>query len=419
LIELGSVKRAILLLALTLSFVTLPSPAQEARKYVCLIDPQVSSEEPGTCAVCGYDLIAADLAASGYIAFTCSEHREIQQSIPGKCPKCERKLVMEDLRAKPKLTYVCPMHPAVTSFFAGKCPRCAMELVREDLLQKKSAAYRCPMDPTEVSGKPAKCSKCGMNLVAVDDSELLRFPMEITTQPNSFRSGDKVRMHFKITNPITKEPVKEFDVVHEKLFHLFVISQDLEFFDHIHPERLEDGSFVIETSFPRPAHYRLYADFLPTGGTPQVVQKSLITSDCESDLFSSQARLTPDMNPKTVTATTVTLKTDPSTFIAGREATLLYRLTDEKTGDGVTDLRPYLGAWGHTFIINDDGSESIHSHPVDELPAAADLEKARNQPEISFQAFFPKPGFYRVWSQFLRRDQVSTYVFTIEVRRLR
>src|SRR4030095_12261348 len=90
LITLGSVKRAILLVALTLSFVTLPSPAEQTRKYVCLIDPQVSSEEPGSCVVCGYELIAADLAASGYIAFSCAEHREIQQSIPGKCPTCGR-----------------------------------------------------------------------------------------------------------------------------------------------------------------------------------------------------------------------------------------------------------------------------------------------------------------------------------------
>ena len=248
---------------------------------VCLlIDPQVSSQEPGICAVCGNELIAADLAASGYVAFTCAAHREIQQSIPGKCPKCGRKLVVEDLRAKPKLTYVCPMHPAVTSKFAGKCPRCAMELVREDLLQKKSAAYRCPMDPDQISGKPAKCSKCGMNLLPVDDAELLRFPMELTTQPRSFRSGEKVRLQFRITNPVTKERVKEFDVVHEKLFHLFVISQDLEFFDHIHPELLADGSFIVDITFPRPAHYRLYADLLPTGGTPQLIQKNLTTSDC-------------------------------------------------------------------------------------------------------------------------------------------
>ena len=412
-------KHLLLLSALTFTWAAIPGTSQPARKYVCLLDLQVSSEEPGTCTVCGNELVPADLAASGYVAFTCTEHREIQQSIPGKCPKCGRKLVLEDLRAKPKLSYVCPMHPAVTSFFAGKCPRCAMELVREGLLQNRAAAYRCPMDPDQISGKPAKCSKCGMNLVPVDEFELLRFPMEITTQPKSFRSGQKVRLQFRIINPVTHEPVKEFDVVHEKLFHLFIITQDLEFFDHVHPEPRPDGSFVIVTTFPRPAHYRLYADLLPTGGTPQLIQKSLTTSDCEVDLFSSQARLTPDTRAKTVNGTTVTLKTDPSTFIAGREATLLYRLTDEKTGQGVTDLRPYLGAWGHTFIINEDGSESIHSHPADELPPSTDPDQARSQPEISFQAFFPKPGLYRVWSQFLLRDQLSTYVFTIEVKRLR
>jgi len=344
----------------------------------------------------------------------------IQQSTPGKCPKCGRRLVVEDLRARPQVTYVCPMHPSVTSSFPGKCSRCSMDLVREDQLEKKSAAYRCPMHPEVVSGKPGKCSKCAMDLAAVDPMELVRFPTELVVSPARFSSGEKISLGFSVRNPITGETVTEFDVVHEKRFHLFIVSQDLEFFDHVHPRQAEDGSWKLEARLPRPGYYRLYSDFHPSGGTPQLIQKALVTADCRSDLFASLARLVPDTNPsRTVDGMRVTLKSDPASFLAGREATLTFALEDEHTGAPLTDLRPYLAAWGHAFVLNEDGSESIHCHPTDDVPAGAAAATARNKPEISFRAFFPKPGPYRVWTQFLRKDEPSTFTFTIEVKRLR
>lgn len=406
----------VLLMLLVPSFVA-PFVAQEKR-YICLLDHQVSSAASGSCPVCGFELVAAELA--GIIAFTCPDHPEIQQSIPGRCPKCSKKLVPESLKSKPAITYVCPMHPAVTSSFPGKCPRCAMELVDESKLTKNSAAYRCPMDPEVVSGVPAKCAKCGMNLTPVDPAELARFPLELTTRPKSARAGQPIQLRFAVTNPVTRERVRNFDIVHGKPFHLFLVSQDLKFFDHMHPVQKKDGSFIIQTTLPRPAYYRIYADFLPTGGTPQVVQKNLVTSDCRADLFSSTARLAPDKSwTRTVNGMTVALKSDPASFIAGREATLLYALTDANTGAPVMDLQPYLQAWGHTFILNEDGSEPLHSHPTDEIPPEVETKSLRNKPEVSFQAFFPKPGLYRVWSQFQRNNRVSTFEFTIEIHRLR
>ena len=405
-----------LVLALLLTAGISTTGAEQAKKFVCLVDLQVTSDQPGACPVCGAELVPAELA--GVISFSCPDHPEIQQSIPGFCPKCGKQLVSENLNSKRAITYVCPMHPAVTSSFPGKCPRCAMELVDESKLVKQSAAYRCPMHPEVVSNSAVKCPKCGMNLLPVDAAELVHFPMELTTNPKIVRARQPVRLRFAITNPITREKVRKFDVVHGMPFHLFVVSQDLSFFNHIHPVQNKDGSFVIDSVLPRPAHYRIYADFLPTGGTPQVIQKSLVTADCQTDLFSSMARLQPDKSwSKTVEDMTVTLLSDPAGFIAGREATLLYSLKDSSTGAPVTDLQPYLQAWGHTFIVNEDGSEPIHSHPTDEIPAEG--SEARNKPEIAFQSLFPKPGFYRAWTQFQRHNRVSTFEFTLEVHRLR
>ena len=62
-------------------------------------------------------------------------------------------------------------------------------------------------------------------------------------------------------------------MVHEKLFHMFVISQDMEFFLHDHPYLGADGKFRYDIKFPRTGMYRILSDFYPEGATPQLTQK--------------------------------------------------------------------------------------------------------------------------------------------------
>jgi hypothetical protein len=81
----------------------------------------------------------------------------------------------------------------------------------------------------------------------------------------------------------------------------------------------------------------------------------------------------------------------------------------------VRDLEPYLGAWGHTLILNADQSEYLHSHPTEMLPESADTGSLRGGPEVEFQTMFPTPGNYRIWTQFQRAGRVTTVFFTIRV----
>lgn len=88
------------------------------------------------------------------VTYTCSMHPEIKSDKPGKCPVCGM-----DLIQKMAPQYTCPMHPEVISSSPGKCPKCGM-----DLELKSSAPYSCPMHPEITSMKPGKCSICGMKL---------------------------------------------------------------------------------------------------------------------------------------------------------------------------------------------------------------------------------------------------------------
>ena len=119
----------------------------------------------------------------------------------------------------PPLDYVCPMHPDVRSAGSGKCPRCGMGL-----------ALGIP-DPVE-------------------------YPLELGLNPRMPRPDQRVDLVFRIKDPKTGAPVKRFEVIHEKLFHMFIVSQDLNYFVHDHPVPEEDGGFRYRGSLPKAGMYR-------------------------------------------------------------------------------------------------------------------------------------------------------------------
>ena len=271
--------------------------------------------------------------------------------------------------------------------------------------------YFCPMHPEVTEARPGACPKCGMALVPGRPWDDREYAVELRLRPAAARPGEPVELRFRVSDPETGATVQDFEVVHGKRYHLFVASQDLEHFEHVHPEQQPDGTWAIELRLRRPGYYRAYSDFLPRGGAPQVVARTFATAGFDGDLPSSVGRLVPDARlVKTVGGTTVRLTPDPEIIVAGRMQRLRYRL--ESGGAPVTDLEPYLAAWGHTLVLSEDALEYVHAHPIEYLPPEA--VDPRAGPDLTFDALFPRPGRYRVWTQFKRGDEVSTVSFTVE-----
>ncbi len=335
----------------------------------------------------------------------------------------------QDPKPPETFVYVCPMHVDVTSKVAGKCPKCAMKLVQVEASRVSSSDdyYLCPMHPDVTDNKEGACPKCKMKLVKTSPPEASDYVVKLETTPKAPRVGQPVKMRFTVfhpnTNGVTDKQIKEFNPLHDMLFHLFVISQDFNEFQHIHPELQKDGSFTITTKLPQAGHYKIFCDFFPKGGAPQVIHQHLVTAGFRGDLLASQARLKPDTNfSKVVDGVRFDLKFEPAEMFAGREAELRYHLTDARTGSPVTDLKPYLAAWGHTLILSEDAADYLHSHPVesvDEDLPASERAKLNGGPKVTFETFFPRPSRYRIWSQFLRQTELITVSFTLDIPRLR
>jgi len=258
-----------------------------------------------------------------------------------------------------------------------------------------------------------------MTLVPVTPDIPDDFDLKLEAIPKMPEAGKPVRLRFAIFNPRTGAQVKQFQIQHEKLFHLFIVSQDLTEFQHIHPTFEADSTFQIETILPRPGQYKIYSDIYPDQGAPQVLQRNLATAGYQSDLASSQARLAPDTSlTRTADGIKIELKIEPTEIIAGQPATLKYHLTDAKTGEPVKNLLPYLGAWGHTLVLSEDQSDYVHSHPEEVVPQSANRANIQGGPDVTFGAFFPRPGNYRIWTQFQRGGTLTTVAFTVRANQL-
>jgi hypothetical protein len=285
---------------------------------------------------------------------------------------------------------------------------------------KGTEEYFCTMHPEVRTKAAGKCPKCSMTLVPVTPAVADDFNLRLVATPKAPKPGEKVSLRFSVINPKTGEQVKQFNLMHEKLYHLFIISQDLTEFQHIHPEHQPDGSFTIDTVLPRPGAYKIYSDIYPESGAAQVLQQNIATAGYQSDLFAARPTLQPDTSlVRTGDGTKVELVLEPATIIAGQPVTLKYRLTDLKSGEPVRDLVPYLGAWGHTLIISEDQQDYVHSHPEESVEDAEGKRKERGGPDVAFAAFMPRPGIYRIWTQFQRGDRLSTYSFTVRAEQLR
>ena len=231
--------------------------------------------------------------------------------------------------------------------------------------------------------------------------------------PAEIVAGRPFRLRLTVRHPDSRAVIRDFAVVHEKRFHMFVIGADLAHYDHVHPEQQPDGSWALDLTLPRSGRYRLYSDFLPSGGTPQVDNQPLVTSDVEAgDMAAAEGRLVPDgLLNHVVGDLSVTLELPAGGLLAGREEKFLYRLADAKTGKPVEDVEPYLGAWGHSLAVSENMSRVVHAHPVELVPAGRPT--ARGGPTLTFKAALPEAGTYRIWTQIKRHGEVATAVFTV------
>ncbi|HZX03579.1 hypothetical protein [Kribbella sp.] len=215
-----------------------------------------------------------------------------------------------------------------------------------------------------------------------------------------FTGQQQTELRFTIQGPDGK-PVTKYTKTHEKDLHLIVVRRDLSGFHHVHPAMAADGTWSIPFTFTAGGTWRLYADFQPAG------HDSTITLGTDVNVTGMYVPV-PVAEPASVYSFDgydVTLAGAP---VAGKESELTFKVS--KDGKAVTDLQPYLGAFGHLVSLRGGDLAYLHNHPAEHAAPGT-----KGGPEITFATTFPTAGTYSLFLDFQHAGAVHTAEFTVKV----
>ncbi|WP_210650913.1 hypothetical protein [Nocardioides sp. SYSU D00065] len=207
----------------------------------------------------------------------------------------------------------------------------------------------------------------------------------------------RTRLDFQVLTS-SGRPLLDHTRQHEKDLHLIVVRRDLTGFQHVHP-RLDEATGTWSTEVRlSPGVWRVVADLAPAGWEGITLADDLaVPGDFEPAPLPADDRSASIATPEGTYTVTLGGDTAP-----GAETVLTTRI--ELDGRPVTDLEPYLGAFGHLVAIRAGDLGYLHVHP----------EEGRPGPGIDFATAFPTPGTYRLFLDFAHRGAVHTAAFTVE-----
>ena len=236
---------------------------------------------------------------------------------------------------------------------------------------------------------------------AVPDADLAPGGLAVSSDGYTLRldrttqiAGTRTSFSFAVTRP-DGEPLTEFTRTHDKDLHLIVVRRDLTGYQHLHPTRDAQGRWTVPLTLAEPGPYKVFADFTPAGRDRALTLAADLTAP---------GVYTPTPLPAPTRSTSVDgyeVALD-GTLVAGTSSRLV--LTVHRDGRPVTDLQPYLGAYGHLVTLREGDLAYLHVHP--------DGATVEPGPDIVFSADVPSPATYRLFLDFAHAGAVRTAELT-------
>ncbi|WP_326763918.1 hypothetical protein OG978_04490 [Streptomyces sp. NBC_01591] len=210
------------------------------------------------------------------------------------------------------------------------------------------------------------------------------------------RAGARTEIRFAVKDDSGRK-VTAYRREHGKELHFILASTDLTQYRHLHPVRAADGTWSTPVDLPEAGGYRVFADFTPAAAGAENLTLG-------ADLAVSGA-----YHPAALPAPGAVAEVDGYRVTLGGELRAgqagELRPSISRNGRPVTDLQPYLGAYGHLVALRSGDLAYLHVHPNEGGPG----------PVVSFTATAPSAGAYRLFLDFKHEGKVRTAAFTVRV----
>lgn len=247
---------------------------------------------------------------------------------------------------------------------------------------------------------------CGSGAAYFVDLEKLPFP--VTVQLIAYSEPTLgVESHYTLDLEYPNEkPFRPSELAESQTrkLHLLLVDQNLEDYQHIHPEPVGDsGQWTFTFTPHRAGTYRVYVQLVPLLSMREMIGQSqiFIPGPVAPAVHRGLAPFQDDGYVYSLEVPTgpVALDTD---------ATLT--LTVRRADGGKVALQPIMGTLAHLVAFDPARAGVAHLHPT-----LTGHETDPQQPALAFQINFTQPGHYRLWGQ-VKIDGRERYVpFDLEV----
>ncbi|GEM_PF-5599790 len=198
------------------------------------------------------------------------------------------------------------------------------------------------------------------------------------------------------------EPIDDLEITHTKKLHLIVISEDLEEYRHVHPERVGPGVYTLKHTFGKATRYGFWAEISRSdqGFTAE------FTRDTTGAVIGAKPK-TDLLREKVLQGYRVVFNPEPKKSSIGEKTTLRFRVADATNGEP-TKLGEYLGASGHLIVVGADHPDFRHLHAIE---IGNNMDMGSNKMEsgaLHFGTTFMDPGVYKMWVEFQPKSSPSS-----------
>lgn len=262
--------------------------------------------------------------------------------------------------------------------------------------QDDQASHDDPAASTATPSQPARQAQdLDVTGVTIARSGLTIGPIDAPATP-----GETSPLSFQILD-LDGEPVTDFETARGKDLHLITVRTDGSEYRHVHPELdRATGTWSLPWNWDSAGSYRVYADFTTADATAVTLSRMLDVTGTFEPQPATGVSLRDSVDGFDVTIT--------GELTAGSASDLTLEVT--RDGDAVTDLEPYLGAFGHLVALRQGDLAYLHVHAHGDEPQPGDVAG----PEVAFTAEAPTAGRYLLYLDFQVDEQVHTAQFVLD-----
>lgn len=217
-------------------------------------------------------------------------------------------------------------------------------------------------------------------------------------QTTALPVGQPAPLRLRVLGP-SGSPLLAYTRTHDKDLHLVVVRRDTQHFQHVHPARDDAGQWTLALTLPAAGDYKVFADFTPVGAEQAIA-------------LVGEVRAAGDYRPEPLPPVERSISGGGYTvdvagdLVAGESSDVT--LTVSRGGRPVTDLQPYLAAYGHVVVLRVGDLAYLHVHPREDPGASG--------PRLTFSIEVPSAGSYRLFLGFQHDGRVRTAPFTVTTK---